>query len=666
MSLGTSGARQAVDTIELHFTLDAKHGGCGVRLEVKGVEPAEGESGFGLTSNTRIAEVVQRIDANDCSLDDLRDVGSFLWHTILPDSVRKVYTQIRDQTPQNNQRFLFRLRVPKELEGLPWEAIHDERQVGFLASHERYCVAREPPESITPPQLPDRGSGPLAVLVVIPAGSHLQVDHEWNNLNDAVAQLTQDRAIILKRMDERVTPDQLYKQLSLRHWDVVHFSGHGELDSDGVVRIRLNADSPDDQERWMEAETFASLFNDRGVRLVVLNCCLSAAPSLRRTLSGVGPFLIRHGVPAVVAMRYEIPDCVAIQFSEVFYRSLLGEGNIGRVDVAVEQARSAMYRNHKESTVRGFVTPVLYLSGGPDLFPNLPRVALPPPVSVSEPITADVPTKLVKAIRNGLCIPVIGPGFPEIVVNRSEPQFPSPKELLGRLGGKCTYPRLNVELSLCDEAGSWIVGPLFRRVCQYYERDNQRYELVEWLKEAYGSGAPPQRLRALAKWRVPAIFYCCHDGLMEKALTMEGREPQIVNSACQRAEMHGEALLLANLCGTLRDADSLVLTEEDFDTFLGDLGRTKTSAITNVMYGQLGRSLLVLGFSPRDQLIRSLAVKLLKGIRSRTQGPIFFVCADDAEAKDPYWRGFNVEWIIVDPDKLISVLTPIASGETQS
>lgn len=658
-----------MNTIYLNFSLAAKEGAYCVRLEVAGSEPVEGKFDFDLAPDSRMTEVIQRIELNECVLDDLKDVGSNLWHAILPDAVCRLFVQIRDQASPKSQRFLFRLRVPKKLEGLPWETLHDERQVGFLAGHERYCVVREPPESITPPQLPAREGGPLAVLVVIPTGSHLQVEHEWNNLKDAVAQLKEHKAIRLKRMDERVTPDQLYKQLSTRHWDVVHFIGHGELDPGGVARIRLNADSSEEQERWMEAETFASLFNDRGVRLVVLNCCLGAAPSRSRTLSGVGPFLVRHGVPAVVAMRYEIPDYIAIQFSEAFYRSLLGGDEMGRIDVAVEQARLAIYRNQKDSTVRGFVTPVLYLNSEPHLFPDLPK-AVPFPVPVSEPIEVDVPARLVKAMKKGLCIPVVGPGFPETMVTRSEsqlePQPPSPKQLLGKLAGKCKYPRLKTELALCDEAGPWIFGLMLRRICQYYESVNERYELIESLKEAYGSSAPPQRLRAVATWPVPAIFYGYYDGLMEKALTLQGREPQVVNSACQRAEIQADTLLLVNLCGTLQDTDSLVLTEEDFDKLLKALGKTTTAAITNVMYDGLGRSLLILGFSPRDQFIRWLAGRLLKATKSRTQGPVFFVCSDDTEANDPYWHNFNVEWIKMKPDQLIAALTQITREGTNT
>ena len=169
----------------------------------------------------------------------------------------------------------------------------------------------------------------------------------------------------------------------------------------------------------------------------------------------------------------------------------------------------------------------------------------------------------------------------------------------------------------------------------------------------------------MATWRIPAIIYGYFDGLMEEALTQEKRAPRVVNSVCQQAEMEADVPLLVNLCGTLEDENSLVLTEEDFDNLWEELGKM-VPEITDIVYGELGRSLLFVGFSPRDQLIRRLASKLLKTSKCRTLGPVFFVCSDETEAEDPYWQKFDVKWIIMDPDELIASLTEIARTGTDA
>ena len=120
-------------------------------------------------------------------------------------------------------------------------------------------------------------------------------------------------------------------------------------------------------------------------------------------------------MPAVVAMRYEIPDRVALRFADEFYRMLLTGPQPGRVDQAVESARSLIYGN-EPGTLRGFITPVLYLAEGHErLF-----VLAPPSRSVAPVVTElgsaprrDVilPDDLLDALRENRCIPVIGPGL---------------------------------------------------------------------------------------------------------------------------------------------------------------------------------------------------------------------------------------------------------------
>ncbi len=88
----------------------------------------------------------------------------------------------------------------------------------------------------------------------------------------------------------------------------------------------------------------------------MLNCCYGATASARRSLSGLGPFLLRAGVPAVVAMRYEIPDAAAIRFSEKLYQGLLHGRYPGRVDLAVESARESIHRNQTEDAARNSIS----------------------------------------------------------------------------------------------------------------------------------------------------------------------------------------------------------------------------------------------------------------------------------------------------------------------
>jgi CHAT domain-containing protein len=73
--------------------------------------------------------------------------------------------------------------------------------------------------------------------------------------------------------------------------------------------------------------------------------------------AGLGPGLIRAGVPAVVAMQLAVPDDAAITFARGFY-SALAQGE--PVPRAVAQGRRRLFRD------KTWFIPTLYLRGNDD------------------------------------------------------------------------------------------------------------------------------------------------------------------------------------------------------------------------------------------------------------------------------------------------------------
>ena len=122
---------------------------------------------------------------------------------------------------------------------------------------------------------------------------------------------------------------------------------------------------------------FANLLADQNVlRLVVLNSCEGARTTLTDPYAGVATTLIRLGVPAVVAMQFEISDDAAVLFAEELYTNLIGRQD--PIDAAVAEARKAIY---SEVDKVEWATPVLYVRD-PDaeLFRfEVEKAALPPP-----------------------------------------------------------------------------------------------------------------------------------------------------------------------------------------------------------------------------------------------------------------------------------------------
>ena len=101
----------------------------------------------------------------------------------------------------------------------------------------------------------------------------------------------------------------------------------------------------------------ANLVDDQvQLQLVVLNSCQGARTTMGDPFAGVATTLIQSGVPAVVAMQFEISDDAAIVFAEELYTNLIGRQD--PIDAAVAEARKAIFVEIDELE---WATPVLFL-----------------------------------------------------------------------------------------------------------------------------------------------------------------------------------------------------------------------------------------------------------------------------------------------------------------
>ncbi|MFL6293684.1 MAG: TIR domain-containing protein [Thermoanaerobaculia bacterium] len=653
-----------------------------------------------LTAGDRTAEAVFAFDFADkhlenlrlrientqepCSEDDLKEIGISLWTGLMTGSepgpaepgrplrapVGELFEALKQESGASSARYLFRLSLPHpRLELLPWEALYFddyEGGAGFLACHPDYAVVRSPVAKLRAPSQPSPVHGQLRILAVIPEGSGLDVDREWRQLNRAVEPIREQ--VHLERLDDRVTPDRLAETLKSAHWDVVHFIGHGQQMEGGRATVRLNSADADEPEKWIDGESFGNLFIGRDVRLVVLNCCQGATPSLQRRMSGLGPFLLRAGVPAIVAMRYEMPDVEAIRFSERLYQELLTGDAPGRVDLAVESARESLERNQSFGAARPFVTPVLFLAGSEHLFALEPArrpavvVVTPPPQPAAAPA---LPERLIRALRDGRCVPVVGPRVLTAGALRAGAPTADVRQLARTLAGS-PYSRER-DFKLCEAAGDWMDALLLQWVCGLAKKRLELYELMQTIQDAYASCQPPAILSLMTEWSVPGVFYLHFDGLLEEAFAASRRPVRVVYGVDEQVPT-GTAPLLVHVRGSHRKAESIVLTEEDHEALWDRVGKM-TPEITNLVRGHNGRSLLFLGVNPRDPLVRRLFSKLLEGWSDKLRGPIFFLCREE-EKDDPYWEAkchpSPFQWIEGELESFVPAVTRALAEEEGS
>jgi len=131
----------------------------------------------------------------------------------------------------------------------------------------------------------------------------------------------------------------LQKVMRQGPWHVFHFIGHGGFDAGSGEGVLVLADE-DGQADYLSASQLGLLLADhRSLRLALLNSCESARGSEDDVISSTAAMLVKKGIPAVLAMQYEITDPAAVEFARAFYEALAdGEP----VDAAVAEARKAV------------------------------------------------------------------------------------------------------------------------------------------------------------------------------------------------------------------------------------------------------------------------------------------------------------------------------------
>ena len=646
------------------FALTTKGPVCAVQLTLDSGESRTAPFEFDLSRTSRINQVVDSISEGHVAYDDLRDVGANLFKGLVNGDVRDLFVKTRteieradeaeaaDSDSREAARFIFRLEIPPELRYLPWECLYEEESaLGFLLNSSKYSLVRE--TIYTAPSRPARRSLPVRMLVVIPQGSNLNVEKELHSLSVAVAKL--GHAIEWSHLQGEVTPDRFRSKMSEGPWDIVHFIGHGNV-VDGTTRVRLNPDNPDDGDQWVAGEVFASFFQQRVPHLVTLNCCYGGSEASHRSLSGLGPFLLRAGVPAVVAMQYEIPDNVAIKFAENFYGELLAGGKPGRVDTALSAARLALFQNQTKDRPHSFVTPVLYLASGHDAIIEV--AAVQPQASVVKAAvnvpTRKLPEDLLAAFREGRVIPVIGPDILGVGAMRSTPPPPGPRQLAEQLAHEANYPRMEyfrLNDVTIEASGLWLL----QAVCQHYERENERWKLLMAVQSIYKQFPPPPVLQEIARWNVPGVICAYFDGFIEEAMNRQHRLFRSLPGIDQKLAGYRDEPLIVHVRGVFNEGDSLVLTERD-NELLEDRMRRLSPHVGDLVRKSIGRSLVFLGVSPRDPAIRRLT-RALRG-SGRNQGPMYFIRSDD-ENNDAYWNDYPMRWLSLRLEDFVEAVSEV-------
>ena len=255
---------------------------------------------------------------------------------------------------------------------MPWEFLYDPRHNRFLAQSRRTPLIRY--LDLPDPPHPLSVEGPLRLLVMIssPSGyTPLDVEQEWEALTGALAEQQAQGRVIVERL--AATMSELRTRLRRQEFHVFHFVGHGFWHRDwrdGVLVMEDRHGRPHE----VTGEDLGGLLSEYDqTRLAVLNACEGArSEDFSDPFAGMAQSLIQQGLPAVVAMQFEITDDAAIIFARELYAAI-ADGY--PVEGALASARLAILHDGNQTE---WGTPVLY-SRAPDgnLFNLASRAPIP-------------------------------------------------------------------------------------------------------------------------------------------------------------------------------------------------------------------------------------------------------------------------------------------------
>ena len=283
--------------------------------------------------------------------------GELLFSNAFGGEISNLLKSCLDQTSNDNGlRIKLILQDAPELSALPWEFLYLPTKRDFLAHSPATPIVRylKHAEAIKPLVV----TLPLKLLVVIASPTdkaRLDTEAELQTLEQALADLVTDGTLQITWL-EHATVAKLAQTLEDDGFHLLHFIGHSYFD-DKLSEGALILENAAGKSHYYDASRLKVLLHDHHtLRLVVLNSCEGAMSDEKDPFSSIATTLMLAGIPAVIAMQFEISDAAAISFATVFYK-WLAKGTA--IDEAVGKARKHLFAVEGNNVEWG--TPVLHL-----------------------------------------------------------------------------------------------------------------------------------------------------------------------------------------------------------------------------------------------------------------------------------------------------------------
>jgi CHAT domain-containing protein len=298
-------------------------------------------------------------DVQISTLENADKMGEILRHFLFPSKIQELFS-ISLNLARAGEKDGIRVRIninkdSSELYQVPWEYCKDDRT--FLALNDDTPLVRYMDTNRAPSSL----AAPKTVKILLASATpkslgELDVQSEIDAVKDALAAFTASGKVVIEELP-KATPRSLLKAVRVSPPHIFHFMGHGKLNEDGSGGIVL------EDGRMLDGDRLLRMFQGDDTKLIILSACKTGAmgdktekSSSAQAFMGLAPKLVWGGIPAVVAMQYDLPNEAAQPFMQVLYEFLaLGKP----LDSAIVEARLGLDLDFMDSPYWGI--PVLFM-----------------------------------------------------------------------------------------------------------------------------------------------------------------------------------------------------------------------------------------------------------------------------------------------------------------
>ena len=319
----------------------------------------------------------RRVETQEMSA--AKTFGAALFSAVFSGDVKACFRSSFDEARRQNAGLRIRLRLADaSVVDLPWEYLYNPAVNRFLALSIHTPLVRymDLPERIQPISV----TPPIRVLVMISSPTDfptLDVEGEWTRLNEALADLVSKNQIAIERLDD-ATLEALQRRLRRERYHIFHFIGHGEFDDNSQEGV-LILEGDNGRGHRVGSQSLGMMLHDHEtLRVAILNACEGARTSRTDPFAGSAQSLVQQGIPAVIAMQFEIADDVASRFAHEFYGAL-ADGY--PIDASLTEARKSIFASRHEVE---WGTPVLYMRSPDGRIFDVETVVPPKPLTALE------------------------------------------------------------------------------------------------------------------------------------------------------------------------------------------------------------------------------------------------------------------------------------------